>query len=196
MKSVSALVLFLGVAIGAEPHFALRAVEPVANSMRGPYSILPTAALGLSWPKPGGFALTTELFGSYAQGTGAFSSLRVWEAGLRFGVEYEFIPNLDAYLTPWVMLVRAAERVREVDVNQRILDQWYSGTSLGVALSGGVTLFSAGNWRFGIDGGVDLVSVSTGKKLYDYYYPYYYDEYHMIPLSGFFLGFAARSRHN
>jgi len=185
-----AICLVSSLALGVDPYFGIRAMQPAAEEMISTYHMLPFLSIGARFPRSQYVAVTGELSGTYAQGTGDFSALSLWNASARFGAEFNAGPSLGAYLTPGVMVTWAGERMPDADTLGNIGARTYTGAGLGLFVNMGIMLFRAGGWEFNVECGADAASVLTDRAIrYDYSY---YTGRYSIPLSGVSLGLVAR----
>lgn len=152
-------------ALGATPYIALRAAQPLAWDMQSAYAMLPGGGLGLRLPQSENFALRTELAGAYGAGSGDYSALRLWDAGLRVSEEFNFSPLFDGYLGAGLIYVYASERRPSADTMGTIADKWYAGSGFGVVGNCGVALVKTGSIRLDMEAGFDLAGVRTSRRV-------------------------------
>jgi hypothetical protein len=188
--------LIAGAAFAVNPSLSLKANQPVAEEMQQAYHILPSASLGLQFPRSDFLTFNTELSGTSGWGTGDFSGFSVWSAALRFGAEFTPIQEWGLYLTPGIMLGYAAERNPYADTMGNIGDRSYSGGGFGLFLNGGIPLVRSRNWQIAFELGVDVLSFPTDRARVDPgwspYYPYYYS----ANLSSLNIGFVFKRNQN
>jgi hypothetical protein len=189
MRYILLSVLVAGAALGAGPYFGLKANQPIADNMRNTYGMMPVLSAGVRFPRSANLALLGGVSGSYAMGMGEFKQYNVWDAALRFGLEFTPNSTLGWYLTPGMMLACASEQMPNPDTLGNITRSSYGGASLGVFLNTGIMLFRAGNWDFCVQAGTDIVSVPTNRDVgWSPYYSYRYS----IDLSTINFGLVVR----
>jgi hypothetical protein len=194
MRFILLSVLVASGAMGAGPYFGLKANQPVSDNMRNTYGMMPVLSAGVRFPRSENLALLAGLSGTYAQGLSDFKEYNVWDATLRFGLEFTPSVILGWYLTPGMMLAYASERMPNADTLGNITHSSYGGASLGLFLDSGVMMFQAAGWDFCVQAGADILSVPTNKSAWEdsgwliYLYPYRYS----IDLSAINLGLVMR----
>jgi hypothetical protein len=189
MRFILLSVLVVSAALGAGPYFGLKANQPISDDMRNTYGMMPALSAGVRIPRSPSLALLTGLSGTYMPGTSEFKDFNVWDASLRFGLEYTPSTVLGWYLTPGMMLAYGSEQMPSADTLGNITRSSYGGTSLGLFLDTGVMLFQTPSWDFCVQAGVDLLSVPTNK---DVWWSQYYSYRYSIDLSSINLGLVVR----
>lgn len=189
MRSILLSVLVASAALGAGPYFGLKANQPISDDMRNTYGMMPVLSAGARFPRSANLALLAGLSGTYAPGMGEFKKFNVWDASLRFGLEYTPSTVLGWYLTPGMMLAYGSEQMPSADTLGNITRSSYGGTSLGLFLDTGVMLFRAAGWDFCVQAGADILSVPTNK---DIWWSSYYSSRYTIDLSSINLGLMVR----
>jgi hypothetical protein len=189
VRSILLSVLVASAALGAGPYFDLKASQPISDDMRNTYGMMPVLSAGVRFPRSPSLALLTGLSGTYAPGKGDFKDLNVWDASLRFGLEYTPSTVLGWYLTPGMMLAYGSERMPSADTLGNIGRSSCGGASLGLFLDTGVMLFRTAGWDFCVQAGVDLLSVPTNK---DIWWSQYYNYRYSIDLSAINFGLVVR----
>lgn len=189
MRYILLLVLVASAALGAGPYFGLKANQPIADNMRNTYGMMPVLSAGVRFPRSANLALLGGVSGSYALGMGEFKKYNVWDAALRFGLEFTPSSVLGWYLTPGMMLAYASEQMPNADTLGNITRTSYGGASLGLSLDTGVMLFRAGDWDFCVQAGADILSVPTNRSASEWYY---YSYRYSIDLSTINFGLVMR----
>jgi len=182
-------VLVASAALGAGPYFGLKANQPISDDMRNTYGMMPELSAGVRIPRSPSLALLTGLSGTCMPGRSEFKDFNVWDASLRFGLEYTPNTVLGWSLTPGMMLAYGSERMPSADTLGNITRSSYGGTSLGLFLDTGVMLFRTAGWDFSVQAGVDLLSLPTSRDVsWSQYYSYRYS----IDLSAVNFGLVVR----
>jgi len=191
MRYILLSVLVASAAPGAGPYFGLKANQPIADNMRTTYGMMPVVSAGVRFPRSANLALLGGVSGSYALGMGEFKKYNVWDAALRFGLEFTPSSVLGWYLTPGMMLAYASEQMPSADTLGNITRGSYGGAGLGLFLDTGVMLFQAAGWDFCVQAGADILSVPTNREpgVYPGWSPWYH---YSIDLSTINLGLVVR----
>ena len=192
MKYILLSVLAVSAALGAGPYFGLKANQPISDDMRNTYGMMPALSAGVRFPRSPSLALLTGLSGACMPGRSEFRDFNVWNASLRFGLEYTPSTVLGWYLTPGMMLAYGSEQMPSADTLGHIMRSSYGGAGLGLFLDTGVMLFRTTGWDFCVQAGVDLLSVPTDREssVDPGWSPYYH---YSIDLSAINLGLVVRN---